>query len=290
MKRHALLVSVTTLFAMLLAACAGQSSTLEDGVLTVGLECSYAPFNWTTTEETSTTVAIDEQDGFYCDGYDVKVASFLADELSVDVQIRKIAWDGLIPALTSGNIDAIIAGMTDTSARRESISFTDPYFSTRSVMVVLNASEYADATTMAEFEGANVVAQQGTIQDDLLADYAEDTGEEGDLFAGIVHGTAYADYYQAFTALVAEEAGVDAVLAEEPFALQMQAAYPDQLTIIPLEDGQGNADENFVVTVSVGLRLTDTALVTEMNGILASLDQETRLAWMAEATEASASL
>ncbi len=173
MKKHAALFAVMP--ALALASCGTLPPELDDGILTVGLECGYAPFNWTTTTATETTVAIADSQ-FLCDGYDVRVSSYLAAELGVDLQIVKADWDGLIPSLTSGNIDAIIAGMTDTPTRRETISFSQPYFETRSVMIVLANSAFADAETVADFDGATVVAQAGTLQDDIIAGYEESDG------------------------------------------------------------------------------------------------------------------
>lgn len=280
MKRHWLSVVVLPV-AVLLSSCGGIN-TLGDNVLTVGLECEYAPFNWTTTVATDTSVVIQDQPGVFCDGYDVRVAQYLADELDVELEVRKLIWDGLIPALNAGTIDAIIAGMTDTPERRESITFTNPYFETTSVMVVLNTSPFATATTIQDFDGATVVAQLGTIQNSALADYEEEVG--------LIHGTAYETYYAAFQALVAGNAGVDAILAEAPFAAQMQTAYPNQLTVIELVNDEGEPDDNFLVTVSVGLRLADSSIEEDMNEILATISDATRQTWMNEASVASNNL
>ena len=104
------------------------SSVMDSGVLVVGAECDYAPYNWTTSEKLKSEHAhpIEEQNG-YCDGYDIFIASQLADELGLELKVKKIAWDGLIPALTSGTIDIIIAGMNPTEERKQTISFSDPY-------------------------------------------------------------------------------------------------------------------------------------------------------------------
>jgi ABC-type amino acid transport substrate-binding protein len=278
MNKHFALLAVLPAVSIL-AGCSTQ--TLEDGVITVGMECGYAPFNWTTDVETDTTVAIADS-SFLCDGFDVRVSSYLAEELGYDLQIRKIEWDGLIPALTSGNIDAIIGGMTDTPSRRETIAFSSPYFETRSVMIVLPGSTYASALTVDDFAGANVVGQAGTLQDDIIAGYAETNGW--------IHGTAYPTYPDALTALLSGASGIDAILAEEPFAQQMLAQYPNDLELISLEREDGALDDDFLITVSVGLRQEDTTLLDEIETALATLSQATRLQWMNEASEAVASI
>jgi ABC-type amino acid transport substrate-binding protein len=279
MKKHSALFAVMP--ALILASCGTQAPALDDGMLTVGLECGYAPFNWTTTTATETSIAIADSP-FLCDGYDVQVSRYLADELGVDVQIRKIEWDGLIPSLTSGNIDAIIAGMTDTPIRRQTISFSDPYFETRSVMIVLPNSPFASATTVADFTGARVVAQAGTIQNDLIAELVESDGW--------IQGTAYPTYPDALTALLSGSSGFDAILAELPFAEQMVSQLGDVIEVITIVDEEGELNDDFLVTVSVGVRKSDTALLEGIQTALASLSVATRLAWMSASSEAAANL
>ena len=279
MKKHAALFTVMP--ALALASCGTLPPALDDGILTVGLECGYAPFNWTTTTATETTVAIADSQ-FLCDGYDVRVSSYLAEELGVDLQIVKADWDGLIPSLTSGNIDAIIAGMTDTPTRRETISFSQPYFETRSVMIVLANSAFADAETVADFDGATVVAQAGTLQDDIIAGY-----EESD---GWVQGTAYPSYPDALTALLSGSSGIDAILAEEPFALQMLGQHGSAIELITILDDTNAPNDDFLITVSVGLRKSDTALLASIETALTALTEATRLQWMADASEQASNL
>jgi ABC-type amino acid transport substrate-binding protein len=245
------------------------------------LECGYAPFNWSTTTPTDTTVAIADSQ-FLCDGYDVRVSSYLAEALDVELRIIKTDWDGLIPSLTSGNIDAIIAGMTDTPSRRETISFSQPYFETRSVMIVLPGSEFADAETVADFAGATVVAQAGTLQDDMIAGF-----EESD---GWVQGTAYPTYPDALTALLSGSSGIDAILAEEPFALQMLGQQPNAIELITIVDDANVPNDDFLITVSVGLRKSDTALLAGIETALTALTEATRLQWMADASEQASNI
>jgi ABC-type amino acid transport substrate-binding protein len=279
MKKHFALFAVMP--ALALASCGTLPPALDDGILTVGLECGYAPFNWSTTTSTDTTVAIQDS-AFLCDGYDVRVSSYLAEELDVELRIIKTDWDGLIPSLTSGNIDAIIAGMTDTPARRETISFSQPYFETRSIMIVLPDSPFATATTVSDFEGATVVAQAGTLQDDIIAGYAETDGW--------VQGTAYPTYPDALTALLSGSSGIDAILAEEPFAQQMVTQHGSAIELITILDDEGQPNDDFLITVSVGLRKADTALLEGIEVALTALTEETRLAWMAEASEQASNL
>lgn len=101
----------------------------------VGLECNYAPFNWTENSPSPYNYPINNAPGKYADGYDVQIAKAVAASLGKVLVIEKLEWEALIPSLQAGKIDAIIAGMSPTEDRRESVNFTDAYY--RSVHVVL---------------------------------------------------------------------------------------------------------------------------------------------------------
>ncbi len=141
--------------------------------LTVGLECDYAPFNWTDVTPNSFTYPIDGQTKQYADGYDVTIAKYLAQNLQYNLKIVKLEWDALIPALNNGTINAVIAGMTDTEERRLSIDFTDEYYRSEMVLVVKENSKYATATSLADFANAKIVSQVSTVTDDVISDWAK---------------------------------------------------------------------------------------------------------------------
>ncbi|MFV0555833.1 MAG: transporter substrate-binding domain-containing protein, partial [Lactovum sp.] len=163
--------------AFLLVGCAENKSEnksndpLADGVLTIGMEADYAPYNWTTNKKNASDFAYQISGSeAYADGYDVRMAEALADELEVELEIKKIAWDGLIPAVQSGSIDGIIAGMSPTDERKEQIDFTEAYHedNINMVVVVNKDSDFANAKSFSELSGANLSAQTGTFHVDLL--------------------------------------------------------------------------------------------------------------------------
>ncbi len=257
--RKAILTLAMGAFILTLAACAGSS---EDE-LVVGLECNYAPFNWTDMEEGEDIAEAPA----YCDGYDVTIAREVADGLDRDLVIRKIDWDGLIPALEAGTIDVIIAGMSPTPERAETVNFTDEYYRSEQVLVVRSDSDYADATTLSDFSGARVIAQQGTLQDDLITqiddvDHADPLNDYPSLVEQVESGTS------------------DALVAELPVATSI-TGNNEALTYVTLEDGFEVAESD--VTVSIATRKEETALRDEINTILAGIDEETRQNWMEEA-------
>ncbi len=99
----------------------------------------------------------------YAGGYDVEIAKKIAEGLGKELVIVKTEWDGLVPALNSGKIDAIIAGMSPTEERKETIDFSDNYYKSDLVMVVKKGGKYEEATSIQDFKGAKVTAQLNTF-------------------------------------------------------------------------------------------------------------------------------
>jgi len=225
--------------------------------LTVGMECDYAPFNWTQIDPSETAVLIDGGQAGYCDGYDVAVARNIATQLDRDLVIKKIEWDGLAIAVQNGEIDLIIAGMTDTPERRESLDFTSPYYASTMVLIVRANSQYANATSIQDFSGARVVAQQNTFHDDLI-----------DQINGVVHSTPMKTFPLMTVAL--QESAVDAMVSEQPVAESIVATNPD-LIFISFAEGNG-FDAGDFETVSIALRKNNTEL---FNAVQAALDKIT---------------
>lgn len=115
-----------------------EAPATTNGTLKVGMECAYAPFNWTDMEKaTPGAVAISSQgsEGLYANGYDVQIAQYIANKLGMKLEIYAITWDGLLPALQSGTVDAIIAGMSPTAEREQEIDFTNVYYSSNLVII-----------------------------------------------------------------------------------------------------------------------------------------------------------
>ena len=139
-------------------------------VLTVGLECDYAPFNWTETKANDFTYPIKGASEF-ADGYDIQMARYLAATMNYRLEIVKLDWDSLIPALDTGTVNAVIAGMTDTAERRQSIDFSNEYYVSELVLIVKKDSKYASATSLNDFSGAKIVSQTSTVTDDVIEDW-----------------------------------------------------------------------------------------------------------------------
>jgi ABC-type amino acid transport substrate-binding protein len=234
-------------------------------VLRVGMECGYAPYNWTQLEASDNAVPM--PDGTYVDGYDIKIAQRIAEELGVGFEIVKVDWDGLPPSLTSGKIDLVIAGMTDTAERRETIDFTDPYWSSPLMIVVRRDGQYAGATSLADFSGAKITGQLGTVHYDLV-----------DRIPGVDKQPAMETFPAMLVALTSGK--IDGYIAERPSAVSAEISSPE-VTYIEFAPELGFGEE---ITVSIGLRHGEDTLREKLNGVLAGISTEERLEIMDDAT------
>ena len=115
---------------------ASGNTDTSNGTLKIAMECAYAPFNWTQTTDANGAVPIQGQDGMYANGYDVQVARYIAAELGMALEVYSYVWDSLIPAVQSGAVDAIIAGMSPTAEREEQVDFTDCYYNSNLVVII----------------------------------------------------------------------------------------------------------------------------------------------------------
>lgn len=119
-------------------ALTSEAPANPTGTLKVAMECAYAPFNWTDMDTPSVgAVAIsgEGKSNMYANGYDVQIAQYIANKLGMKLEIYAVEWDGLIAALNSGTVDAIVAGMSPTAEREEEIDFTDVYYSSNLVII-----------------------------------------------------------------------------------------------------------------------------------------------------------
>lgn len=257
---------------LLLASCGATTQNNDESTFTVGLECNYAPFNWLDTEETDSSVYVSSADA-YCDGYDVMIANQIADDLGSTLVVNQISWDGLIPALQSNTIDAVIAGMSETPARAEQVLFTNPYYQSDYVMIVKKDSQYVDATTLDDFSGADIVGQLSTAYDVII-----------DQIEGVNHLTPLNSYPLIVHAILSDAA--DGAPAEKPTALAI-VEENDELTFIEFNEGQGfTQTEDATTAVSIAVNLENTELAEAINESLANISEETREEWMAIAIDA----
>ena len=118
-------------------SCPAPETT--NGVLRVGMECAYEPYNWTDMDGSSlgaVPISGEGKEGLYANGYDVQIAQYIANKLGMKLEIYSIEWNSLLPALESGTIDAIAAGMSPTAERAAEIDFSDTYYESNLVVII----------------------------------------------------------------------------------------------------------------------------------------------------------
>lgn len=139
-----------------------MSSGVEDGVLTIAMECAYAPYNWTQTDDSNGAVPIKDSNE-YANGYDVMVAQMICEANGWDLEVVRLDWDSLVPAVQTGIVDAVIAGQSMTADRSESVDFAGPYYYASFAILVPTDSPLANAKSIHDFTGYSGTAQTGTI-------------------------------------------------------------------------------------------------------------------------------
>lgn len=241
------------------------SAETDGGVFRVGMEAGYPPFNWTQTDDSNGAVPIDGSQE-YAGGYDVEIAKIIADQLGKELVIVKTEWDGLVPALQSGKIDAIIAGMSPTAERKETIDFTDIYYKSDLVMVVLRGGGYEDATSIQDFANAKITAQLNTFHYSVI-----------DQIEGVQKQTAMDN----FTAMrVALQSGIiDGYVSERPEGVSASAKN-NNFVMVEFTDGFVTDPEDTAISVGVA---KGSELTTQINAILATVSETERQQLMDDA-------
>ena len=139
----------------------------EKPVLRVGSECDYAPNNWEEKRPSDSNFPLVNNEGFYGEGYDLQIAKLVAEELGMKLEVKKIAWNDLLPALNRGEIDAVFSGMLDTEERKKIAAFSDTYEvkKTEYAVIINEDSKYSNIKKLEELYGAKMVAQKDTNLD-----------------------------------------------------------------------------------------------------------------------------
>lgn len=258
MKKRLLGIILAALTTTVMLAGCGKKTESEN-VFRVGMEAGYAPFNWTQLDDSNGAVKI-EGSSEYAGGYDVEIAKSIADSLGKELVIVKTEWDGLVPSLMSGKIDAIIAGMSPTEERKETIDFSDNYYSSDLVMLVKKGGAYENAETLEEFSGAKITAQLNTFHYSVIDQIPS------------VNKQPAMDNFPAMR--VALETGViDGYVSERPEAISAEMAN-ENFKMVELKDGFTTSEEDTSIAVGV---LKGSDLKDKINNALSTISQEERL-------------
>ena len=256
--------------AFVFAGGSKEETTTSSNTLKVAMECGYAPYNWTQTTDANGAVRISGSTE-YAYGYDVMMAKLIAEKLGKNLEIVKLDWDSLVPAVQSGTVDCVIAGQSITSDRLQMVDFTTPYYYASIACLVNEGSKYESAQGISDLKDAVCTSQQNTVWYDVCLPQIEN--------ANILPAQESAP-----AMLVALSAGrVDLICTDMPTAQAALVAYPS----FRLLDFTSSSD-NFVVSqeeINIGISVSKSnpELTAAINEVLATLTVDDFNAMMDEA-------
>ena len=236
MKKFMSLSLVLSIILIMFSGCLQSKKTLS-----VGTDATYEPFE-----------SIDESGNYV--GFDMELIKLIAAEMKMELQIQNVNWDGIIPGLINGNYDCLISAMTITEERQKQISFSDPYFSIKQVIVVKEDNDRIK--TPADLAGKTVTAQIGTT---------------GDLYASDIKGVKMKRFDtnpQAVQELLNNNA--DAAVMDDLVASEI-ISRNSGLKMIEINDAE-------VENYGIGVKKENTELLEKINKALETLRNNGKLA------------
>ena len=258
---------------------AGDGAKAQDGAsgekktLKVAMECAYAPYNWTQPDDSNGAVPIADSNE-YAYGYDVMMAKKICEELGYNLEIVRLDWDSLIPAVTTGQVDCVIAGQSITQDRLQAVDFTEPYYYATIVTLVKEGSKYENAKSVADLAGATCTSQQSTIWYNTCLPQIKD--------ANILAATASAP--DMLMSLNADKC--DLVVTDQPSGKGALIAYPNFRL---LEFGGGENDFQVTdedINIGISLKKGNTELKEAIDGVLSKMTKDDFSRMMDEAISA----
>ena len=275
------------LLTLSLAACGGKTETtattaaassstgVEDGVLTIAMECAYAPYNWTQGDDSNGAVPISNVPGSYANGYDVMIGKKIAEANGWQLEVIQSDWDSLVPGVQTGIFDAVIAGQSMTAERSEQVDFAGPYFYATIVCVTKKDSPFASAKSIKDLTGGKCTAQIATIWYDQCLPQIEGANVQ----------TAAETAPAMLMAL--ETGSVDFICTDMPTAQGAVAAYPD-MTILDFSGTDGDfqfSDQVRAENVNIGVSVKkgNTELKDKIDAVLSTITQDDMNALMQQA-------
>lgn len=238
----------------------GGTSFAEKETFTVGMEAGYPPFNWTQQDDSNGAVPIKGSKEF-AGGYDVEIAKKIADDLGKELVIFKTDWDGLPPAVTSGKADAIIAGMSPTPERKQTLDFSDYYYSSQLTMLVKKDGSYSEATSLNNFKDAKITAQLNTLHYNVI-----------DQIPGVQKQTAMTDFSAMRVAL--ESGKIDGYVTEVPEGITAEKLNPN-FKMVQFKKDQGFKTSEADNAIAIGMKKNSPDLA-KANKTLAGISQKER--------------
>lgn len=221
-----------------------EVSLINDGVLTVGVEIGYPPF-----EDFA-------EDGKTPIGYDIDFGYALAEKLGLEILHINTAWDGIFQGIDT-NYDVVISAVTITDERKESMSFSNPYINNYQAVVVPVDFD-GTINGFNDLDGMAIAVQKETTSDVLISDYVDTESITATVSANEKITTC-------FTQL--ENGEVDVVVVDSTVADGYLASNPDKFMIAFLDTSE---PEQFGVAIGKD----NVALQSAINEAIVQLEEE----------------
>ncbi|MDR1567559.1 MAG: ABC transporter substrate-binding protein/permease [Streptococcaceae bacterium] len=257
-------LGILSLFIFIISLLSAPAAFADTDTFKVGMEAGYPPFNWTQDTNSNGAVQI-EGSNQYANGYDVQVSKQIAEKLGKKLVIVKTKWDGLLPALTSKKLDAIVAGMSPTEERKQSINFSNNYYTSHLVIVTNKDGKYKNAKSLNDFKDAKITAQLGTFHYTVI-----------DQIPNVKKQKASSDFSAMRVAL--QSGVIDGYVAERPEGVTAEKAN-SKFKMIDFKDNHGFKTSPDDTAIAVGMRKGDMRINT-VNDFLATFSENKQQALM----------
>lgn len=229
------------------AKATGIEAIKSKGKLVVGTSADYPPYEF--------HKQVDGKDQIV--GFDIEIAKQFAKDLGVELEIKDMAFDGLLVALQSDKVDMVFAGMTPTDERKQNVDFSDIYY-TATHRFIFRSGDEASITKMEDLKGKKIGVQKGSIQEGIAkANFDAANIKSLDKVTDLV--------------LDLKNNKVDAVLAELPVA-EINVKKNEGIAIataLEVKDPDGGC--------AIAMKKGSTELQTEINKTLKKLTDEGKI-------------
>ena len=220
----------------------------EKGKLVIATSADYPPYEFHKEIDGKDTIV----------GFDIMIAEEIAKELGVELEIKDMKFDGLLPALQSGNVDMVVAGMTATEERQQAVNFTESYYNGE-ISILINKKDLDKYTTLESLKSVKIGAQKASLQENFAIETIEATNMKllskiPDLILELKNGN------------------VDAVVVTKQSVTGYLKQYPE-LTYANVNTGEYGA-EGAAIAIK---KSDDLSLVEKSNEILAKLKSENKI-------------
>ena len=220
------------------SSSSAEGNTEESGKLIMATNAEFPPYEY--------------YDGDSIVGIDVEIAQAIAETMGKELVIDDIAFDSIIPAVTSGKADIGLAGMTVTEDRLVNVDFSDTYCQASQVIIV--KKDNTEITTPDDLVGKKIGVQLGTT---------------GDIYSGDIEGAQVERFSKGFEAVLSLQQGkLDAVVIDDQVAKAFADANSDVVVI-----EEPFTQEEYAIAVNKG----NEELLTQLNDAIKELKESGKL-------------